>query len=81
MSCIVNSYKPTFKTIKCSAMTADQIKDCSILFSEHYGLKYSLISIQSFNDWRMILLMSMLKDLVQLRKAVNGWPSLSNIKI
>lgn len=34
---MTNDFKPTFKTIKCSALTEKQLQDCSTLYSENYG--------------------------------------------
>ena len=34
---MVNSYKPIFKTIRCSSMTDEQKVACSALYSENYG--------------------------------------------
>jgi len=35
-----NGFRPRFQTIKCSALTAEQLKECSTLYSENYG-RYS----------------------------------------
>lgn len=43
---MANEFKPLFKTIKCSALTEEQLQDCSILYSENYGF-YSGIDDKS----------------------------------
>ena len=35
-----NGFRPRFQTINCSALTAEQLKACSTLYSENYG-RYS----------------------------------------
>ena len=34
---MIRNFKPVFQTVRCSAMTAKQKQDCSVLFSENYG--------------------------------------------
>ena len=31
------SYQPTYKTVKCSTLTDEQLEACSVLFSANYG--------------------------------------------